>query len=322
LFGSNNIRTGIDLGTGSVKLVRGVGSNRLKRITHIGAASWDGEGSEDSAIRASEALKRVLERLNLSPRKLGRVAVAVRMQEASIREVTMPPMEESELAQAVGFEARKHLDLEDMMAPVIASQYMGRTADAKGEEQSRVLLAAVPKPVRDFPLQVLGKAGIKAEIVDLEALAGLNAAFAVHEEMPQDSALGVIDFGNWHVEMHLASPAGGLLSRRIGPGVPEKDDPDAIDDYIEDLVGQMSETMTFYRGRYRRELAAIYLAGGGALVPGLAGKIGEAIGRPVQLLDPIGDIAQKAEGIHAAEDFRPRFATACGLCRWWDGSDV
>jgi len=322
LFGNNSARTGIDLGTGSVKLVRGVGNGRLNKITHVGFTSWDGDGFTDSSKRAEDALRRLMDRLKLSSRKLGKVAVAVSMQEASVREIMMPPMDENDLAKAIGFEARKHLDLEDMIAPVIGSQFLGRTEDNGKGEQSRVLLAAIPKPVRDFPLQVLSAAGIDAEVVDLESLASLNALFAVNNDLEQGTALGLIDLGNWHVEMHLACRAGGLVSRRVGPGVPEKDDPDLLADYFEDLAAQINETLTFYRGRYRHDIADVYLSGGGALVPNLATELGKAVGRPLKVLDPLGDLANKAEGFKSADEFRPRFTAACGLCRWWDGADV
>lgn len=322
MFGNKSVRTGIDLGTGSVKLVRGVGNGRLDKITHVGYSSWDGDGFTDSAKRAEDALRRLMDRLGLSSRKLGKVAVAVSTQDASVREVMMPPMDDGELAKAVVFESRKHLDLEDMVAPVLGSQLLGRVDGADGAEQMRVLLAAVPKPVRDFPLQVLDSAGIAADVVDLESLASLNAMFAVNPDLDREQALGLIDLGNWHVEMHLACRAGGLVSRRVGPGVPEKDDPDALLDYFEDLAAQINETLTFYRGRYRREVAEVYLSGGGALVPSLTAELGKAAGRPLKILDPFGDLADKAEGFKSADEFRPRFTTACGLCRWWDDGDV
>ena len=237
-----------------------------------------------------------MDRLGLNSRKLGKVAVAVSMQEASVREILMPPMDEKDLDKAIGFEARKHLDLEDMVAPVIGSQFMGRVEDGKGGEKCRVLLAAVPKPVRDFPLQVLSATGIEADIVDLESLASLNAMFAVNTDLDREMALGLIDLGNWHVEMHLACRAGGLVSRRIGPGLPKKDDPDLLQDYFDDLAIQINETLTFYRGRYRHDVADIYLAGGGALVPSLKEDLGKAVGRPLKILDPFG--AQPRQVFH------------------------
>ena len=110
------IRTGIDLGTGSVKLVRGEGEPVLERTTHLGIEDWDAAENGDDAARAAGALRRLLDRLKLAKSRLGSIAVAVGGDDASLREVVMPSLTEEELRQALPFEAQKHLNLEDYTA--------------------------------------------------------------------------------------------------------------------------------------------------------------------------------------------------------------
>ncbi len=179
MFGLTTARTGIDVGSTSVKLVRGTGRTRLERITHAGI-----EPCGADAESAAAALKALMKRLSLGRRQLGRVAVTVGWQDAMVQEALTPPLDEDDLQQALPFEAPKHLNLEGVDDPVLAGQLMDLVTldDAEGSVEQRVLLAAVPREARDHVLTILARAGIEPQIVDLEPLAGLNELFAHLDE--------------------------------------------------------------------------------------------------------------------------------------------
>ena len=113
------VRTGIDLGTESIKLVRGVGAQRLERVTHFGVVSCDSAGRGDDVTRAVGALQLLLAKLGLRKGALGHIAVAVHGEGASVREAVLPALTEAELLQALPYEARKHLDLEAIEIRVV-----------------------------------------------------------------------------------------------------------------------------------------------------------------------------------------------------------
>jgi Tfp pilus assembly PilM family ATPase len=323
LFGPGTVRTGIDLGTGTVKLARGEGDSCLRVITHLGLEDWDPAGSGDDVSRASGALRRLLSRLGLARGKLGRIATAVPGEESSIREVIMPPLTEAELRRALPFEARNHLTLDIMSDPVLDCQVLGPApaAEPDGPEQVRVLLAAVPRERRDFPLQVLARLGLEPEVVDLEPMASLNALLGAARSIPPEQPLAVLDLGGRQAVLHITRCAGGFLSRPVGPGVPSGAGDATWSTYADELATWIRETMTFYRGRYRQEVGSIHLAGGGALRPGLPDRLSQGIDQLVSLLDPSLGLKVEVGGEVAAAG-APRFVTACGLCRWWDNVDV
>jgi type IV pilus assembly protein PilM len=325
LFGPGKVRTGIDLGTGSVKLVRGEGSGRLESISHIGVEDWDPPGSTGDVTRAAEALGRLLARLGLNKGRLGRIAVAIG-DEASFREVVLPALTVDELRQALPFEAKKHLFLESMAAPVMDFQILGAAppAESGGGPQIRVLLAAASTTHRDFTLRVLGRVGLEPEVVDIEALASLNALFAhAAAEKKPDQVLGLIDLGAKQAVLHVGNRGGGLLSRALGPGAPAPGSTDlTLASYAEKIIERLRETLTFYRGRQRQDVGELYIAGGGALLPGLPERFYKGAGLPVSLLDPLKGLAGRARGLDGLATSGPRLVTACGLCRWWDGPSV
>jgi len=314
-------RTGIDLGTGSVKLVRGVGKTRLERITHIGLEEWnpaDESGGQSGPVVA--ALGRLLQRLGLGRGALGRVAVAMEGEEASLKEVLLPALSADDLRRALPFEAKKHLIIESMSAPLLDFQILGDGPPSEeGGRQVWVLLAAAPSAQRDFSLHVLAKNGIEPEVVEVEPLAALNSLSA--EPMKQaapDVVHGLLDLGGRHAALVLKGQPGSLLSRPVGPSAPRTDDPTKTNGYAEALIEGIRETLTFYRGRHRADVDAIHVCGGGSLREGIVERLAGGLRLTVDLLDPLGDLADAASGIEEAASSGPRFSTAVGLARWWD----
>jgi type IV pilus assembly protein PilM len=259
--------------------------------------------------------------MHLGKRRLGSIAVAITGADVSLREVTMPPLSPAELRQALHFEAKKHLAVEEMANPIVGFQILGsEPSQEQGEaDQIRVLFAAAPKSLRDFPLQVLAQVGLDPEVVDLEPLAGLNALLGVLAASdPPKGAVGLLDVGARQTQLHITQVEGGVLTRSIGRGVDRAITGSEIDSYISSLAVPIQETITFYRGRFRKEVTGVYLCGGGALIPGIARAVGEHLGLSVSPFNPLNGLAKGAKGIEDSSTLGPRFATACGLCRWWD----
>jgi Tfp pilus assembly PilM family ATPase len=316
-----NVRTGIDLGTTSVKLVRGHGGGRLEHVTHAGVEPLAGTGGGRDAQETAAALRRLLERMRLRGSQLGLLATAVGGPEVVCREVVTASMNDDVLERALPFEARKYLDLESMKSPVLDFQVLGRLAEAVPGvgPQMRVLFAAAPREARNFPVEVLRLAGLEPDVVDLEPLAELNALAAIPGGAGTDEqAVGLLDLGGSRAVLHLWSRAGGLLSRDVGepaPGVPPTDEGET---YGAALAGPVRESATFFRGRHRRDVARLYLAGGGARFKGVQRALARALEVPCLVFDPLQGLSVDVEGCIDAAEAPMRFVTACGLCRWWD----
>jgi len=325
VFGTSTARTGIEFGTTSVKLVRGEGRQRLERVTHALSEPWDGQSREDRLPRAGAALRDLLRSAGLGRGRLGRIATAVGWQESTLREAELPPLTGRELARALPFEARNHLDLEAMESPVLAGQILEHSGSvtAGAGAGTRVLLAAAPKPRRDFVIGALEGAGLDPQVVDLEPLAGLNALFAeLGRDLDPETAVALLDIGARHTALHIASRRGGLLTRNVAPGAPagQAATTSAEQGYFMKLSSGVEQTLTFYRGRYHREVGAIHAAGGGARVASRLTSLSGAVGCPVKLFLPAASLG--AGGLVAGEPLGPEFLTACGLCRWADGDHV
>ncbi|MBP6874825.1 MAG: pilus assembly protein PilM [Candidatus Eisenbacteria bacterium] len=322
MIGQGGARTGIDLGATSVKLVRGTGDARLQRITHYGLERLEREPAGEETQVA--AVKRLMDRLGLKRADLGRLAIAMSAEQASVREVTLPELTEAQLAGALRFEARKHLNLEQIAdeeqgEPVVAFQMLGAVAEAAaGAREMRVLFAGVSRSRRQVLLEALLAGNLEPDVIDLEALAGLNALFACRVQ--GDAVLALLDLGAHHASVHVSGRRGGFFSRSLTLAAPSADE--GREPYAERLRDLLRETLTFYRGRFRRPIAGLYLSGGGAALAGLPEALRGQIDGPVEILDPLGEFAAGARTAADAAAHPARFAVACGVCRWWDEPHV
>ena len=319
-------RTGIDIGDGSVKVVRVTGRSRAMRITHAGIETWDTGGpSADppSATPAAAALERLLRRLKLGRSKLGRVAAALGGEDVVVQEVDVPPMSDTEIRSALPFEAKKSLFLQGMSEPKLGYQVLSRNSvsadpDATGASM-RLLLAAGSGARRAWVLDVLAHAGVEPEVIDLEPLSSLNAVLAeIDPTLIGDKAVGVLDLGSRLAELHLTHPKGGVLSRPVGPGFPR----DASPDYFDGVLSRVQETLTYYRGRHHQDVGRLFLIGGGACAEDRLSRLTEGSSVPMDVFDPIRPHGPEVQGFDEVARFGPRLALAYGLSRWWDDGRV
>jgi Tfp pilus assembly PilM family ATPase len=313
MFGNRQtVRTGIDLGRGTVRLVIGRGADRLERVTHVGVENWSG----DDPVAAAAALQRLLDRLDLHPRRLGRVAASVAGSDIICREVTMAAMSRSDLHQALPFEVRRHLDLEGMDSPVIDCQILENLSGGSAPEM-RVLLVAAPRPLRDRALRILDEVGIEPDVVDLAPLSGLNT-LAEHSDPLTEGAVALLSVEDAFSALHVWHRKGGLVTREFGDlGVTAalEHGPQVFAAGVKAAVG---ETVTYFRGRHRRGVSRISLAGPGAVRAEVADALIDALDVETVVLDPLAGLASGAEGLTGGAPTGPLYVTACGLCRWWD----
>jgi len=327
---ATDLRTGIDIGSNSIKLVHGRGKDRLEEVMICAKEDLPPASNRNDEAelewRTVEAFNKLLKKNDLNKRNMGRIIVSVSGRDASIREVEMAPLSEKDLQMALPFEAKTHLDIETMERPVLAAQILGEASALieNGMSLNRVLLVAVPTYAKNFPLRVLAKIGLEPRVLDLDLLAGLNQLFAnLPAGFDCSKAVGLVDIGLKQSSLHITSHRGGILSRKLGFGAASpKASEETVDRFIDNLKLKMAETVFFYRQRFSKDIAGIYLSGGGALLEGLPEKLQDGIKFPVHLLDPTEGLRMSESASKEIAGYGPSFVNAMGLCRWGDAAHV
>jgi type IV pilus assembly protein PilM len=336
---------GLDVGSFSVKLLAtqgGVGGPRY----------WLGEaplGSLDSdpdrpppAEAVAKAIAECMSLAGLSPRGFRGISLGISGPDVIVKQISLPLLDDNEVAPALRFEARKHLPF-DPQSMVIDYQILGRFPS---ERKLEVLLAAVAQQHVEKHVTPLRMLGLEADILEAAPLALTNAV--AHGVELEPGAHILLDVGNAASHLTVYQRGEPYFTRRIEFGgrhltkavaeaiqVPfaeaeewklaaGSDEPGlrvdwesremrAVQDCLRrELVEELRRSFAFYRTQARLpEPMRLWISGGSARLPGLATKLGEMLAEPVLLFNPLEAMNGQPRG--AAPPGGPQFAQAFGL---------
>lgn len=335
---------GLDVGEASIKLVAlsgGVGGTRHwvseVPVPRVRAAV--------DAPLAPEALARLLGECltlaGLAPRALRGMTLGVSGGDVIVKQIALPLMDESEVAGALRFEARKHLPF-DPATMVIDYQVLGRYPS---EKRLDVLLAAVPSTRLERVLAPLRLLGIDPDIVDAAPLALTNA---ISRGVERDTEARVLlDVGHTGSYITLYQKGAPYFSRRLdfggvtvtdaiasSLGIPFEeaeewkleagaDDPSmriqwdsremqAVRQALERMAEELRRSFAFYRTLAPLpEPFTLWLSGNTARLPGIAGQLSELLEIPTLIFNPLDAVG--GDPHHALPMGGPQFAQAYGL---------
>ncbi len=327
---------GIDIGADSLKLVYGrrVG-NELRVSVAESVPISDEAGIQDDGQIVRNAISEALRRHGLKP---SAIVCAVERSAATVRVLSLPPTTSGdELARIVRYEAESHLPFPVDAAEMAHKSLMGPS----GEPQA--LVAACLKTTVGSLRQALAEAGAPATEVAVSSLATTNCLLAsdpalasgthivvdigaevteaavIHQRVPIHTF--TIGLGARMLTLAIAQDGGVPLAEAEatkrtkglalgGDGMPTDPESDHVGAWLSRLyTGIRRAVESRAQAAPESPVASIVLLGGGALTPGLAGGLQDALGVPVRYGDPAGGL-----GFSPAEGVQPVvLATAAGL---------
>jgi type IV pilus assembly protein PilM len=329
---------GLDIGTYSVKLVAlPPGGGRGRYAEAVIPRALAGDDLPGPAILAG-LIDDCMTRVGQSPRGFRGISLGVSGPDVIVKQLTLPLMDEVEVAGALKFEARKYLPF-DVATLVLDHQVLGRNAS---ERKLDVLLATVSQLRLDRMLAPLRELGVEADIVDAAPLALNNAlTHAMIREAPgeHDARLLLdighrgswltlrqkghaffsrrLDWGGAQLTGGIAASMGGSVDRaeawKLDAGASlEGTGPEAAAGRIavSMLAEELRRSLAFYATI--AELPAslsLHLAGGTSRLNGLVGLMGEHLSMPAAVFSPL-DTSERGVRIQAGG---PQFAQAYGL---------
>lgn len=331
---------GLDIGEYSIKLValrHGVGGMR-PCASELPIPGDLGETNPDALARA---VGECFARAGHSVRSPRGVTLGVPGGDVIVKQVSLPLMDDDEIAGALRFEARKHLPF-DPQTCVIDYQLLGRVPS---EKRLDILLAAVPQARLDRVLAPLKAIGINPDIVDAAPLALTNAISRAAER--ESEARVALDFGHTGSWLTLYQRGAPYFARRLDFGgasvtqavadalrVPFEeaeewkleagsDEPSIrVDPESAEMRG-VREVLRTFADELRRSFAyyrtlaplpdpfTLWLSGNTARLPGIAGELSAMLEIPTFVFDPLESVPLEARsGLPAGG---PQFSLAYGL---------
>jgi len=283
---------GLDIGRSSVQLVR------WRRSGVVGAERRVDAGLTGEARR--EALAAAVRELAAELGAKGEVDVAVPRAEAIVRRVALPRVAPAELAELIRFQAAKDLpfELDDVE---LSWCELGET----GEGAVDVTFAAVKKETLLGLRDVVAAAGLRPGRLEVSTQAAARALLALAAPADGASATGgrgeevLVEVGHASSDVIVLHDGRLTFSRSASVGARDEAPGRIVQELERSLVAARAA-----RGLDRTgPTDALYLAGGGAGLPGLADALAERAGVAPRLLAGLGD------GSPAG----PRFVVARGL---------
>ena len=328
---------GLDIGSYSVKLFAlspgGRGWRGAEAIVPRSLGSEDGPPADVIAGLIDECMTRV----DLGRREFRGISVGVSGPDVIVKQLSLPLMDESEIPNALRFEARKHVPF-DVQSMVLDHQVLARnTTDRRLE----VLLAAVTQQRLDRALAPLRELNVEADIVDASPLALANALeHASRDDSPAAEALLLLDLGHQGSWLTLRQPTQPFFARRLewggarltqavagalGGALDRADawkldagasllqsgaEAEAARRTVDELAGEVRRSLAFY-GTLAQvpERMTLRVCGGTTRLAGLVERLGESLGFPTSLFSPMDALER---GVHPTGG-GPQFVQAYGL---------
>ncbi|MCX7703139.1 MAG: type IV pilus assembly protein PilM [Planctomycetota bacterium] len=274
------------------------------------------------------------------------VATSVSGRGVVVRFVNMMKMSQEELEKAVQFEADKYIPFE-LSDVVLASQKLEEIKDpTMSEREMKVLLVAVKKETIEEHIDILRKAGLNPQIIDVDAFA-LSNAFEMKELLgpkmaASDKVDALVDIGSNKTNISIVKNMALRFSRefyiagndftdavakrlqmdlqeaeavKANPAGREQEVEEAVRQLIEDFANEIHLSSDYYESKYEEEVDEIYLSGGGAKLYGLAQSLEQIFGKRVSLWDPFEgyDVDTSNVNTDALARNAPRLVIAAGL---------
>lgn len=286
-FSREHLSAGLDIGADFVRAVK-LQSNGSKVVIR-------GLDSKPSQQDLKKALKELKESLGLEVVNIGLSGPSV-----VIRYINFPRMSESELAGALKFEAEKHIPFP--LAEVVLDSHILKEDFA--ENKMLVLIAAVKKDYLNQRLSLMGEAGLKCAVVDINSLAVINAfKFSFFQGQPLKEK--VIALVNVDSTASLDILEGGLpfLSRDIQASAD-----------ISRLEDELRTSFDYYESQSASSVEKVFLSGSGACSGELKESFASGLGLEVECWDPLKSM-ELADGVKVNDlkGLSAQFAVAVGL---------
>ncbi len=346
LFGkSSRPLIGLDITTSSVKLIELGRSGSQFRVESYAAEATPQNAVNEKAVvdpdSVGEAIRRAVKRSGARSRE---AAIAINGDAAITKVIQMPAtLSGNELEGQVELQADQYIPF-PMEEVSYDFEVLGKSEH--DPDMLDVLLVATRSENVEQRQAAVEAAGLKAQIVDVEAFALENACRLLRHQMPEhgDSHnVAVIDFGASSTTFSVLRDLKVIYTRDFAfggqqlteeimrtyglsfedagrakkeGGLPSNFEPEVLDPFIDDMTQQVSRSLQFFlaSGSGREQPQQILVCGGCANIPGVADVIGSRVGIPTEIGNPLGDmkLSSRARSGGVMKD-ATALLTACGL---------
>ena len=314
LFGRKKTTVGLDVGSGLIKVAVIDHSKSEPELTRVSIAPLLADAIVEGEIMdpgiVSEAITTALTAAGVTTKD---VVTAVGGRDVIIKKIQIERVKEQQARELMRWEAEQHVPF-DMESVELDFQILD--PDADGADMS-VLLVAAKRELIENKLRVLTEAGLSPAIVDVDAFA-LHNAFEMNYPDAMTGVVALVNIGHEFTNINILDGGVPILTRDLTVGTrrfredlqrergltPDEaaalvqgyDRSPHLDAVIEargeEIAVGIERAAAFLASSSRSagQLRAVFLCGGGARIPGLAGALGTRLRLQVEQANPLANL--------------------------------
>jgi len=329
----------LDIGSSAIKLLEVRGASGSPEILRAGIAPVPEGALQNNTVQdvvsVAHVIRGLVDSLGVRARH---VVTAVPGPAVIIKKARLTLRPEDDLETLLMIEAANFIP--ESLDNVSLDYQVIRAEDSDVE----VLLVAVRKDILSGFTMAIADAGLEPTIVDVDYFA-LENMYELNYETAPEEVVGLINIGARYSSINIVK--GGVSSTtgdvqagggeitdalmRLGgltaddaeraqagepiPGHPDQKIREIIATGAGELADAINQSLRFlWRTASDEPLRAIYVAGGGARVPGVIERLGEKLEAPVELANPFARVhlGRSVDSV-ALETMAPSLAVAVGL---------
>lgn len=306
---------GLDIGRSSIKVMQIDNTGKKAQVVAYGNTNFDPDAIAMGVIVDIEAIVKSTHEL-CTQNLIGalttkRVSLSLPNEHSFSRILSLPIMNESDLALAVFNEAERAIPL-----PINELYFDYRAMGVSDDGSQEVQLVATPKKIVDSYMQVAAALGIEVAAVETNITA--VSRMVTHSEGDDVVSL-IIDLGSTAADLSIydgnsvritgtadcgSDDITALIGKALGvsvaqahtiktryglePSKKQKEIRDAIEPELSKLVAEIRKVMRYYseRASVEAQIGQVIVLGGGANLPGLSTYLTNEVRLPTRLCDP------------------------------------
>jgi len=326
---------GIDIGTASIKIAelsKEKGRPKLENYAILESYKFLDVLTDDSAMtnrsrrvfggEATEMIKRLIGKANIAVKETN---MAVPIFSSFLTVMDLPMMNETELAQAVQFEARKYVPV-SLEQLVIDWNLIGQTPPTANDQgHLQVLLVAIPRELIDEYVDTARNTGLAVSAIELETVSATRALMGsdptptvILDVGARDTTISIVDQGFLRISHSIETSSEDLtrvlskalnislrraeeLKRERGVAVirEESEVASVILPLLDIISSSIQQIIDLHHSKTQRKIEKLIMYGGAANMPGLAEYFSKKLKIDITYANPFSRIIypQKLEPI-------------------------
>lgn len=343
MFFSNQPLVGLDIGSSTIKLVQLSERGGEYTLENYALAELDPDAIVDGAVMDAGVVAEAIENMFTTTKiKSKKVCIAVSGNSVIVKKISVPIMDEEDLAENIAWEAEQYIPFE--INDVHLDFYVMESEDQSVPSgQMNVLLVAAKRDRVSEMVSLVEDAGLKVMVVDVDAF-GLENIYGANYGVG-DRVTGLVNIGASVININVLVDGISAFTRDISMGGNRYTEEiqkslnisfneaerakcgDALEGIDVDRVLQITQetnvevaaeigrTFDYFKTSAQvDQVDKVFLSGGGSKAHGLVDQISERLGIPAQILNPFENI-HLARGIEPGplQDVAPFLGVAAGL---------